>query len=363
VLFVYWGRRGLTRLALEIARVTRGDPSIAATFSISRQNERFAEFTPLGDALVPVDTFARDAGALLHAWRIGVIRRQLLQHIAAHRPHALIELMPHVWSSFVMPAVKSAGVRYAAVAHDAEAHPGDRRSAYAAWLLGRTVRQADLLLTLSSHVAERIRAQNLVPAGRIRTLFLPDVGQGNRTTAQPPLPGQPWRLMFLGRILPYKGLDLFLDTVEELQRRGIAVEVGVFGEGTLGPHAARLAALGAEVVNRWMTDAEIDAQLRRFHTLVLSHTEASQSGLVALALGAGLPVVATPVGGLVEQVTDGVTGILAARADTTALADATARLLSDPAFYSRICTNLLATSQSRSVRRFIERCVQIALSG
>ncbi len=50
--------------------------------------------------------------------------------------------------------------------------------------------------------------------------------------------------------------------------------------------------------------------------------------VVAAAYGAGLPVVATPVGGLAEQVVDGTTGVLA-RGSTSAadFADAIRRLI------------------------------------
>jgi glycosyltransferase involved in cell wall biosynthesis len=92
----------------------------------------------------------------------------------------------------------------------------------------------------------------------------------------------------------------------EVRDRGIAVELGVFGEGDLGSSAERLSVMGAEVINRWLTEAEISVLLPRFHVMVLSHVEASQSGAAAAALGAGLPVIATPVGGIIEQITDGV---------------------------------------------------------
>ena len=88
--------------------------------------------------------------------------------------------------------------------------------------------------------------------------------------------------------------------------------------GASGPSAARLEAIGAEVVNCWLDASEIGPVLARYHAVVLSHTDASQSGVAAAAIGAGVPVVAMPVGGLIEQVVDGVTGLVALRADARA---------------------------------------------
>jgi len=50
------------------------------------------------------------------------------------------------------------------------------------------------------------------------------------------------------------------------------------------------------------------------------------------ALACGTPVVATAVGGIPEQIVDGVTGVLAPAGDAGAMADALVRLLCDSAF-------------------------------
>lgn len=361
VMFTYWGRRGLSRFVLDVACAALASKNVSATISVSRQNELFADFNQLGDGIVPVDTFASNVGALLQAWRLPIIRRQLLRHIAATRTEVIIELMPHVWSSFIAPAIKAAGVRYVTIVHDASSHPGDYRSAAVERLTRRSLRQADIILTLSGTVAGRINAMRMVPHSRIFPLFHPDLDFGGRRAPTAPRPGEPLRLVFFGRIMPYKGLPLFLDMVEELRDQGIAVEAGVFGEGELGASAARLPTLGIQVINRWLTEAEIAEILPRYHAIVLSHIEASQSGVAAVAFGAGLPIIATPVGGIIEQVDDEVTGVLAARADSMALADAAKRLLFDPALYSLVCHNLAALKEDRSVTRFVEQCISHAL--
>jgi glycosyltransferase involved in cell wall biosynthesis len=165
----------------------------------------------------------------------------------------------------------------------------------------------------------------------------------------------------MGRILPYKGLSLFLDAVNTLRAKGLNVQIGVFGDGELGESADRLSMLGAEVVNRWLDASEIAATLARYDVMVVSHTEASQSGVIAMALGFGLPVVATPVGGLVEQIIDGRTGVLARRVDATALAEAIQRLVLDQELYRAICETIRCTRDKRSMERFVEACVAHAL--
>jgi glycosyltransferase involved in cell wall biosynthesis len=363
VMFTYWGRRGaLPQFTFEVACAAFAQPSIRPTISVSRSNENIAAFAGFGPSLFAVDTFQTNAGALLQAWRIPLLRQRLFERLRRDRIEAVIELMPHVWSPLVMSVVRAAGARYCTVIHDVDGHLGDRTT-WVKSIIDRTLRNADLVLTLSSSVAGRLWAADMVPPDRVFTLFHPDLSYGARCERIPPTQGQPLRLLFLGRIMPYKGLPLFLGMVDLLRAEGIAVEVGVYGEGALGANAKRLEAIGAEVVNRWLSAAEIAAVLRRYHAVVLSHIEASQSGVAAAALGAGLPVIATPVGGLVQQVSDGKTGVLAARADASGLAEAAKRLLLDTHYYRSTCHNIVRLAGQRSMTRFVEDIVARALPG
>ena len=358
-MFLYWGRRGFTRFALECARAAVADPTLDVCISVSRQNENFEAFAEFGSKLFAVDTFSSNLGALGRAPRIPTLRRRLAQEISARKIEAAIELMPHVWSALTLPVVKSAGARYATVIHDAVTHPVDYRSFSVQGLTRRATAQADVIFTLSASVASRLAATG---TDKIVKLFLPDFGYGPQAARGIRKSGEPFRVAFLGRILPYKGLPLFVAMAERLRGSGIAIALGVFGEGNLGSSAARLAALGAEVVNRWLSEQEIADILARHDALVLSHMEASQSGVAASAFGSGIPVVATPVGGLVEQVRDGINGVLAARADPEALAEAVMRLIGDPALCARISAQNAAVGQDHSMARFVEQCVAHAVS-
>lgn len=363
VLFVYWGRRGaLPQFTREVFHAARQNPRVAPAVSVSRQIENYQEFSEFGAELFAIDTFRANAGAVSQSWRIPILRRRLYEQLRQDRTHAVIELMPHVWSPFVMPVVRAAGARYCTVIHDADAHTGDK-TGWVKGVLDRSMRSADVVFTLSEAVANRLSETGKVPHDKLVTLFHPDLSYSAPVERAAPVAGEPLRLLFLGRILPYKGLPLFLDMVDRLRGEGIAVEAGVFGEGDLGSNAARLERMGAEVVNRWLSESEIAAILPRYHAMVLSHTEASQSGVAAAAFGAALPVIATPVGGLVEQVRDGETGILAHRADAGALAAAAKRLLLDADFYSATCQTMSRLASQRSMTRFVDEIVEAALRG
>jgi glycosyltransferase involved in cell wall biosynthesis len=360
IMFMYWGRRGLSRFVRDLAHATIADPKGGATVSLSRQNEEAMSFGQLGPRLFLIDTFTASHGAITQAWRIPLLRRDLVVQLKKDRTDAVIDLMPHVWSPFVVSAIQGAGVRYICVVHDADDHPGDR-SAVVTPFLRRAAYQADHVLTLSHAVGKRLLASGRLRPHRLSTLFHPDLQfAARRIQRQSPAAGTPLRLLFLGRIMTYKGLPLFLDTVDRLRAEGVAVSPGVFGEGPVATHARRMAEMGIEVVNRRLSDEEVGDVLLRHDALIAPHVEASQSGVVAAALGAGLPCVVTPVGGLVEQIADGETGMVADEPTASALSAAVRRLFFTPTLYSTICLTIVLRRDQRSMDRFLAECVRVA---
>lgn len=81
---------------------------------------------------------------------------------------------------------------------------------------------------------------------------------------------------------------------------------------------------------------------------------------MVLAMGAGLPVVATRVAGIPEVVQDGVTGMLVPPADMTALGSAMARLVSDPALRQTLGAAAAAFVRPRfGVDQYVESVTRV----
>jgi len=224
----------------------------------------------------------------------------------------------------------------------------------------REAAQADHVITLTETVARRLTIARGIPEKKISVLFHPDLTYGPARNFD--AAGGPLRVLFFGRILPYKGLDLLVAAIERLRQEGLPVELGVFGRGEIKPNIrARLSALGAEVENRWLHHNEFEAIFSRYQLVVAPHIEASQSGVIAAAFGSCLPVVATPVGGLVEQVTPNVTGIIADSVSVDGLSSAIRKVAEDRAFLARLQRGIAETRQERSMERFFDRIAEIAL--
>jgi len=257
--------------------------------------------------------------------------------------------------------LRQAGIRHTVIIHDADPHVGDRTAWVNRWLL-REVKMADQVVTLTASVAERLIRSNVVPEKKISVLFHPDLTYSRNLSNANSNPG-PLRVLFFGRILPYKGLSQFIGAMEILKRAGVSIDVGVFGAGEIGQERARLDALAAEVVNKWIPSADIAGILGRHDVVVISHTKASQSGVIAAAHGAGLPVVATPVGGLTAQIIPEVTGLIAADISAEAVAAAVRRFAEDRNFLRRIQQGIMETKKERSMDRFFYELSEIAQRG
>jgi glycosyltransferase involved in cell wall biosynthesis len=152
-----------------------------------------------------------------------------------------------------------------------------------------------------------------------------------KPTDLPPAP--PYRLLFFGFVRPYKGLDIALEAMSELVARGLPVQLTVAGQfwGPVEPWRESVAAKGlGEVVDLrpgYLGDDELATLLASHHLVVAPYRSATQSAIVPVVHAAGRPIVATRVGGLVEQVTEGETGTLAPPEDAAALATAIERAL------------------------------------
>jgi glycosyltransferase involved in cell wall biosynthesis len=287
------------------------------------------------------------------------LHRNILGELTRRRSAGVVTLMPHVWTPLVAPLIRRHGFRYLTIIHDASRHPGDPTGFLNGWAL-RDALSADPVVTLSRSVGLSLAASGAVPRDTLVTLFHPDLTFGSSAPRQAPAGAGPFRILFFGRIMAYKGLPVLLDALEILRAQNMAVKLGVFGEGALGPLRSRLEALGVEVENRWIANDEVSGIFSRHDAVVLPHIECSQSGVAAIALGHGLPLIGCRVGGLAEQVRDGETGVVADTADAAGLAAAIRRLAADRRLHAAIRGRIHKSRWERSMHRFAEQLVALA---
>jgi SAM-dependent methyltransferase len=214
------------------------------------------------------------------------------------------------------------GPRAVVIAHNVlphETHPGDRQ------LVAALLRRADAVVV---HSDEQARAAAELGASRVRELDLPPHLPGGPPEARPANDG-PVRLLALGIVRDYKGVDLLVDALREVPDVHLTVAGELWGDA--GRRVRELAAdprlAGRVEVHGGYVPADRIAGLLAHHdVLALTYRSATASQNVLLAHRHGLPVLASAVGTFPAQVRDEVDGVLVPPSDRQALVAALQRL-------------------------------------
>ncbi len=125
------------------------------------------------------------------------------------------------------------------------------------------------------------------------------------------------RILFVGRFDVQKGVDVLLRACVNLKDRVFACIVG----DSVVDHLAHYANADNVRLLGWLTAPQIEAYYRSADAVVIPSRWEGFGLVAAEAMRAGLPVIASNVGGLKEIVDDGVTGVLIPADDDKALTD------------------------------------------
>jgi glycosyltransferase involved in cell wall biosynthesis len=160
---------------------------------------------------------------------------------------------------------------------------------------------------------------------------LPPHLPGGAPAARHPRSG-PTRLLALGIVRDYKGVDLLLEALTRVPGPTLTVAGELWGEA--GRRVRRLAADPrlrdrVTLVEGYLPASDLPALLAAHDVLALPYRSATGSQNALLGHRHGLAVLATRTGSFATDVDDGVDGVLVDAGDVDALSDALGRL-ADP---------------------------------
>lgn len=347
IALVYWGRLGAgAALMSQIAEAMAQDSRFDLYLSPSLNSELPPESPPA--RTLPIRTFAGPVGLVARTLILPLTVRRLVRDLKARGVRAIVTIMPHVWGLALERAASGAGIRTLLIVHDADPHPGERRPVLDR-LVRREIHGSDRIVTFSDHVADRLAERGDAPENRIARLYHPIFRFGARPAVER---HKPFRLLFFGRILPYKGVGMLLEAFAKLRAERADIALTVVGRGAIDAPAALLSQPGLTVRTGWVAPDAIGGILAEADAIALPYLEASQSGVVAAAFGAGLPVVATPIGGLREQVMDGANGVVARSTKPEDFAQAIRRLVETPGLYETCRIGAVRQAEDHAPERF-----------
>lgn len=317
---------GAERMLLDLARPsTTRSHSIALLTPNPRLRALFLE------AGLPIDDRGPVREGPLHflARTMGSADVRWLTEILERRKAEIVHL--HTFASQVLGtrAAHEVGARVVRTEHSTRVYDDPSCWPFSRWSL----RRADAVVCISNHVrrvalararflAETPERVSVVYNGVDTHRFAPRPRSGDRTASEATQDDRsPIRFVALGRLDPRKGLDLALEALAKVPR----AELEIVGEGearaSLEELARRLRVRDRVRFTGHMTDVR-DGIARA--DVVLSSAREEGLGIALLeAMSMARPIVAVPVGGIVEIVREGETGWLA----DVRTADALARVM------------------------------------
>jgi len=222
------------------------------------------------------------------------------------------------------------GVPYVLTVHGADAYA--LRGPFFGWLKRRVTREAHTVSPVSRDIASslgplRDQAADVVPMGVEVDSF--ELGFAQRS----PVPG---RFLFVGRLAEKKGVDVLIRALAGVPEATLVV----VGDGPERPSLEALARNeGVEPRVRFLGKlgrSGVMEELRLAHALVIPSKVArggDQEGtpvVMAEGMAAGVPIVASRLGGLPEYIESGVTGLLVEPGSVAGLSDALRQAMADP---------------------------------
>jgi glycosyltransferase involved in cell wall biosynthesis len=199
------------------------------------------------------------------------------------------------------------------------------------------LRWMDRVVCVSAGQAERVRHAGVAPE---RITIIRNAVRADRFTQPDPAQRQALEQMFpspprlligaAGRLSPEKGFGVLVQAAARLARMNPAIGFLHFGDGPLRDALQRQIET-AGLADRFLLGGfrtDLDQLMPCFDLLVLPSFTEGLPNVVLEALAAGVPAVATAVGGTPEVLEDGVSGYLVPPGDADALAEKIERAIS-----------------------------------
>lgn len=351
VLVIHWGSSGAgPRLMRSLAAELAEFKDLEVHLSYVSDTETSARLDDLALPSLKIRTYSSRAGLILGLPRMALYALKLRGRIRRDSISVVISPMSSIWQALALPLILGRATRYISSIHDANPHPGEGHW-LSNWCQKIEMWRADVLLVFSGTVEAALRKRGTGGAQILRTvhpIFAGEIlpSQAGRTA------GDVWKIGFFGRILPYKGLGMFTEAIRILLERGYKVDGVVWGDGDLDHGDQQEDNRHISWNLGWVPETQVNAIVASFDILALPYIEASQSGVLAVAMAERVPAVATPVGGLIEQIESTGSGVLSEEISAESFAEALVTLIEDSRLY-RSCQDAAekAAATTHSWRR------------
>jgi glycosyltransferase involved in cell wall biosynthesis len=169
-------------------------------------------------------------------------------------------------------------------------------------------------------------------------------------------------IVTVGNLIPYKGHADLIKALPAILKKRSNVRLFLVGEdrGIQAELEHLASSLGVwDRVHFLGRRDDVPSLLMAMDLYVMASHEEGSSNALLEAMAAGLPIVATDVGGNREALDDGNAGLLVPPRDPQALASAIERLLDDAVLRAQVATRAKSHAQTYSVSAMVEAHIRL----
>ncbi|MFW5804884.1 MAG: glycosyltransferase family 4 protein [bacterium] len=310
ILFVFWGVKGGGALySYNICkRMSQEKPKGEFFISISRKNDYYDEFNKLNAGFFYIDGVHSISELVLYRfYKKQILKRRLVSFLKKHQIDTIILGMGHMISDVLVDAAKKCQTNLIPVIHEPTSHIGDffLSKTYKNIVRRKLISSASGIVTLTESVKKELIENHSIPSEKIEVIKHGKFSYFKNNSPIDISDSPVINLLFFGRIEYYKGLDLLLEAFDLIGKKNPKLNLHIYGKGKIDrydivvKHDKRII-----VNNNWISEEDITDIFKNAHICVLPYRKASQSGVVGIAIEAGVPIITTPIAGIVEQVKD-----------------------------------------------------------
>jgi glycosyltransferase involved in cell wall biosynthesis len=286
-------------------------------------------------------------------WRVLIYYWRLLRYAVTARPkvfHILwnnkLELIDR---TLLLTYYRSLGKRIAMTVHNVNARQRDANDTWLnRWTLRIQYHLVDHLFVHTEQMKLALQTEFGVPNRKISVIPFGINSTVPNTTLTPRearvrlgLSAGQKVVLFFGNIAPYKGLEYLIEAMALLVAKEPSYRLVIAGrpkncQSYWEEIRKRISAFGLAryLIQRieYVPDADTEIYFKAADVVVLPYTHIFQSGVLFLAYNFGLPVIASDVGSLKEDIVEGRTGFVCKPRDCADLAGSIETYFSSPLF-------------------------------
>jgi glycosyltransferase involved in cell wall biosynthesis len=314
-----------------------------------------------------IPALQREIGPLADTTSVRALRRMIREF----RPHIVHTHTAKAGALGRTAALAAGDARPLAIVHTYHGHVlrgyfGAPLTAAFTAIERRLAKSTDALIAVSPEVRDDLVALGVAPKDRITVIRL-GLDLPRRTAAPPGaraaeraalgIPEDRFLVGWLGRMTGIKRVDVLLEAFARLRAGGTDADLVLVGDGPLR-NELQLYALELDIADRTHFVGyreDVGSVYASLDAVALSSANEGTPVAVIEALAAGVPAVATDVGGVSDVVPDGVGGYLVPEDDAAQMAEKLALLAADDALRRRLGEGGAAWVHDRySVPRLID---------